>query len=115
MLENFGEEFKPVEVRRSEVGVLLNGEWMPGAEQAPETVSMIPIPITPAQLKNLPEGKYAAGDMRFYAKGPAVYKEGTVFEYKGVTYKLRDINDRDDHGSYTIYYAKREVEQSGVQ
>lgn len=115
MLDNFGDEFKPVEVRQSEVGVLLDGEWIPGAKQTPETVSMIPIPITPAQLKNLPEGKYTAGDMRFYAKGPAVYKEGTAFVYKGITYKLRDINDRSDHGSYTIYYAKREVEQSTEQ
>jgi hypothetical protein len=115
MLEYFGDEFKPVEIRRSDVSVLLEGEWIPGESHEPETANMIPIPITPAQLKNLPEGKYVAGDMRFYAKGPAIYEEGTVFMYKGISYKLRDNNDRDDHGSYTIYFAKREVEQLSEQ
>lgn len=111
MLDSFGGEFKPVTVTRSTVSVLTDGEWVPGAEEAPITVSMIPIPITPAQLKNLPEGKYTAGDMRFYVKGPAAYPDGTVFVYKGISYKVRDINDREDHGNFTIYYGKREVEQ----
>jgi hypothetical protein len=72
---------------------------------------MIAIPITPAQLKHLPEGKYKAGDMRFYSKGSPVYKSDDVITSNGIQYQIGDIMDRSHEGNYTIYYGKRIVEQ----
>lgn len=110
MLDWFGGEFRAVEVAKKAVGTHVDGEWIEGAS-ANEPASVIAIPITPAQLKHLPEGKYKAGDMKFYAKGSPVYKSDDIITCDGIKYKIGDIMDRSDKGNYTIYYGKREVEQ----
>ncbi len=112
MLEYFNIEKRPVTVRQFSSGELVDGEWINGSALEPRTVFMIPIPITPAQLKNLPEGKYVAGDMRFYHHGSIPFPEGTIFEYKQASYVVRDITDRSDHGNFVIHLAKRLLEQN---
>lgn len=112
MLEAFGAETRSVAVvKKTTVGVYVDGEYSPGSD-AEESVQMIAIPITPAQLKNLPEGAYQAGDMRFYHKGEAMYSAGDVFTVGGVSYKVRDITDRSFEGNFTIYLAKRVYEDA---
>lgn len=112
MLNSFAAQTRSVAVvKKTTVGVYVDGEYSPGSETA-ETAQMITIPITPAQLKNLPEGAYQAGDMRFYHKGEAVYSPGDVFSVGGVDYKVRDITDRSFEGNFTIYLAKRVYEDA---
>ncbi|MBN2157920.1 MAG: hypothetical protein JW807_00890 [Spirochaetes bacterium] len=110
MLDCFAGEFRTVEVAKKAVGTHVDGEWIPGSS-LDETASMIAIPITPAQLKHLPEGKYKAGDMRFYAKGPQIYASNDIITCDGIKYMIGDIMDRSAQGNYTIYYGKRVVEQ----
>jgi hypothetical protein len=110
-------DFKP-EMRPVEVSVLtgenwIDGEWSPGHIDSTVTDSMAPIPITPAQLKNLPEGAYTAGDMKFYAVGKQ-YKRNDIICHNDIKYTIRDIMDRTDHGDYVIYYSRRLYEQDST-
>jgi hypothetical protein len=112
MLGSFGNEFRTVGVvKKTTAGVYIKGEWVPG-DEAEESVEMITIPITPAQLKQLPEGAYQAGDMRFYHKGSAVYEPEDVFIVSNIKYQVRDITDRSFEGNFTIYLAKRIYENN---
>lgn len=107
MLSAFDTEKRTVAiVKKTTVGAYVNGEWVEGSE-ASDSAEMIAIPITPAQLRHLPEGVYQAGDMRFYHTGEAVYGPGDVFTVSGVNYEVKDIADRSFEGNFTIYLAKR--------
>jgi hypothetical protein len=112
MIEAFQTDIRYVTVvKKNTVGVYVDGEYMPGAETM-HTAQMIIIPITLTQLKNLPEGAYQAGDMRFYYKGRSVYAPGDIFEVDGVRYMVRDIIDRSFEGNFTMYLAKRIYENA---
>ena len=112
MLEAFQSDIRNVTViKKTTVGVYVEGEYTPGAETT-ETAQMVVIPITPTQLKNLPEGAYQAGDMRFYHKGRSVYAAGDVFEVGGVRYMVRDVTDRSFEGNFSMYLAKRIYENA---
>jgi len=112
MLEAFQTDMRAVTVvKKTTVGVYKDGEYTPGVETT-ETAQMVVIPITPAQLKNLPEGAYQAGDMRFYHRGKTVYASGDVFEVGGVRYMIRDVMDRSFEGNFSVYLAKRIYENA---
>lgn len=106
MMSAFYDEMVEVVITRYGAGSLLDGEFVPG-EASTATERMAPIPITPAQAKLLPEGKYKAGDMKFYAAGAPVYRDGDIFQAGGSSFKVGDIMDRSAHGNYTIYFTKR--------
>ena len=111
MIRHFANMVREVEVTKYQPGRRVDGDWEKG-EAVNETRKMIAIPITPAQLKQLPEGKYKAGDMRFYRKGTPVYRADDVITFNEVKYKIGDISDRAFDGNYTMYLAKREYDQS---
>jgi hypothetical protein len=109
MLSHFKNEVRTVQVTRFSLGALVDGEFVPGTSTEPEPMEMVCIPITPAQLKTLPEGKYTSGDMRFYHTGAPVCSDGDIIAYDGVPYTVRDITDRTAIGNFTIYLAQRPV------
>lgn len=108
MLLAFANLVRPVEVTVTSTGSLVDGEMIPG-EETTETANFIAIPITPAQVKNLPEGDYTAGDMKFYQKAAPRYAKGTVITLNGVAFEVRDIMDRTFEGGFTVYFARRRV------
>jgi hypothetical protein len=111
MLRHFAALVRMVSVKSVAPGLRVDGDWVHGTPTTVET-SMICIPITPAQLKHLPEGKYRAGDMRCYHKGAPRFADGDVITVKNVQYAIGDITDRELDGNYTMYLAKRDYDQS---
>lgn len=111
MIEVFDNVSRTVEVKKFSPGAYANGEWTKGGE-TPGSTQMIAIPITPTQLRNLPEGKYKAGDMRFYHKGAPVYGQGDLILLGEVKFEIMDISDRFHDGGFTLYFAKRIYENS---
>jgi len=109
MLDTFAGEMRIISVVQATAGAYVDGEWQESTDD-PVDVRMIAIPITPAQLRNLPEGAYQAGDMRFYHRGAPAYQPGDRFIINGITYRVRDITDRSFEGNFTIYLAKRDYE-----
>lgn len=112
MLHHFVSLVRTVTVTKYVPGTRVDGDWVPGAPTDVDD-KMICIPITPAQLKHLPEGKYKAGDMRFYRRGGPAYNDGDVVTVKNVKYRLGDISDRELDGNYTMYLGKRDYDQPG--
>lgn len=113
MLRHFAALVRKVTVTRYAQGQRVDGDWVAGAA-TDVPLEMICIPITPAQLKRLPEGKYQAGDMRFYRQGMPAFKDGDVVTYRSVRYQISDITDRELDGNYTMYLAKRDYDKSGA-
>jgi len=100
MLEHFANETRKVTVTVYAEGQYVDGEWRDGAADEPLTRSMIVIPITPAQSKQLPEGSYTAQDKKFYHRSRELFTDGSLFECEGVAYQVGDITDRRREGGY---------------
>lgn len=105
-MKAFAGEYKDVNVYVQTEGHYDSGEWIAGSYLDPIPDKMTPRPVTPTQEKRLPEGKYKAGDMKFYVDGQAKYKSGDQIEYQGIKYDIGDISDRPE-GNFTIYMGKR--------
>lgn len=111
MLEHFANEVRQVSVTAYADGEYVDGEWVNGSAEGPVVCKMIEIPITPAQLRSLPEGRYTAEDKKLYHEplsGP-LFPAGTLFEFDSVQYEVRDITDRRLLGGFVIYYVKRKA------
>ena len=102
----FDGEYKPVKVHVLVPGSSVDGERTDESFLPPADDGLVPRPVTPEQEKRLPEGKYKAGDMKFYSDGSAKYKSGDLIEYTGIKYRIGDISDRPE-GGFVIYMAKR--------
>lgn len=111
MLKFFVKYLRTITIIKYGSGNYVDGEWKSGTQQN-QNVKMIAMPITPSQLRNLPEGAYQAGDMRFYAKGGALYNPGDIFVVDGIRYIVRDIMNRQFDGNFTVYYAKRDYDNA---
>jgi len=112
MLEYFANETRKVAITIYAEGQYVDGEWRDGAAGEPLTRSMIEIPITPAQSKQLPEGSYTAQDKKFYHHSKELYPSGSLFECDGIFYQVGDITDRRREGGFVLYYGKREVKEN---
>jgi len=104
-------EYKDVKVHVLKSGEYVDGEWVNAAFAEIVDVKMAPRPVTLTLEKKLPEGRYKAGDMKFYAAGKALYKSGDLIEYKSVKYRIGDISERDE-GNYTMYMTQRIYDQN---
>lgn len=82
------------------------GEWISGHEGTPIELKMVVLPITPKQLKTLPEGVYTSEDKKFYLTGKPVLASDDILKFEDNQYKIGDISDRSFEGNYTIYYGK---------
>lgn len=105
----FAGEYRGVKVHILTKGKNVDGEKSRESFSEPLPDKMVPRPVTLSQEKRLPEGRYKAGDMKFYAAGPVKYKSGDLIEYKDVQYRIGDISDRDE-GGYTFYMGKRKYD-----
>ena len=104
-------EHKDVKVHALKSGRYVDGEWVNANFEDAIDAKMTPRPVTLTLERKLPEGRYKAGDMKFYAIGKALYNSGDLIEYKGVKYRIGDISERDE-GNYTMYMTQRIYEQN---
>ncbi len=112
MIGNFPEFMRPVAiVKKTSVGVYVGGEWEEGSTEE-TSAQMVTIPVTPAQLRSLPEGRYQAGDMKFYHSGSPIFQAGDIFTLDDVKYEVKDITDRSFNGDFTLYMGKRIYDQT---
>jgi len=107
----FAGEYRAVKIHVLVPGKNVDGERVPESFNDPVDDKLVPMPVTLTLEKRLPEGKYKAGDMKFYADGPVKYKSGNVIEYKEVKYRIGDIGDREE-GGFTFYMGKRIYDQA---
>lgn len=107
----FAGEYRAVKVHILVKGGLVDGEKTDDSFQSPVDEKMVPRPVTLTQEKRLPEGKYSAGDMKFYALGPLKYKSGDVIEYAGIKYRIGDFGIRPE-GGFVSYMGKRIYDQA---
>jgi len=112
MLEHFAEFERPVTVLRKSAGTYIGVEWVPAPNPVKEETTMCVLPVTAITMKMMPEGSYTAGDKRFYHTGPRRYDFKDVFISENNTYEVRDIQDRNFEGGFTVYFAKRIVTQT---
>lgn len=107
----FAGEYRDVKIHILAGGGYVDGEKSAESFGEPAPDKMVPRPVTLSQEKRLPEGRYKAGDMKFYAAGAAKYKSGDLIEYKEVKYRIGDIGDREE-GGFTFYMGKRIYDQA---
>lgn len=107
MLEAFLQNFQDVSVVITQK-TRVKGESTE-TQSEPINDSMLVMPITPKQLKALPEGSYSTEDKRFYVFGAPEYKEKDIIYHNEVPFRIKDILDRSDDGDFTIYYGKKEI------
>ncbi len=96
------------DVRKKTEGEYVDGEWIAGS-LVEETALMVPRPISPQDVRRLPEGKYLSGSMKFYATDLSIgLRPGDVIIYKNIEYEVGDIWDREE---FLVYIGKRLYEQ----
>lgn len=105
-MKAFSGEYRDVAVHVLVEGGYVDGERVNESFLDPAPDKMVPRPVTVSQEKHLPEGRYKAGDMKFYADGSVKYKSGDQIEYAGIKYRIGDISDRPE-GDFTFYMGKR--------
>lgn len=111
MLKHFRGETREVSVIKKSQGMYVRGEWTE-TEAEPVPVTMLVRSISPERTRHLPEGKYTAEDKRFYKEGAPEYESGDIIIDKDINYEVMDITDRNDEGGFTIYFGKRQYDQS---
>ena len=104
-------EYRDVKIHVLTQGEYLDGEWEHESFESPIATKMAPRPVTLTLEKRLPEGRYKAGDMKFYCAGGVEYKSGDIIEYKDVKYRIGDISERPE-GNYTMYMTTRIYDQT---
>ena len=107
----FAGEYRAVKVHVLVKGRLVDGEKVEDSFEAAVDDKMVPRPVTVTQEKRLPEGRYKAGDMKFYTEGSVKYKSGDLIEYKDVKYRIGNISDREE-GAFTFYIGNRLYDQA---
>lgn len=107
MMEYFPELTRIVSVTAITQGSYIEGEWVPGLTEPQENLRMVVMPITPRQLKNLPEGQYSTQDKKFYHKSNDEFREGTVFVTGNDRYEVKESTDRRIEGGFMLYMGKR--------
>lgn len=110
-MKAFAGEYRAVKIHVLVKGGLIDGEKVAEAFEAPVDDKMVPRPVTVTQEKRLPEGKYKAGDMKFYALGTLKYKSGDVIEYDEIKYRIGDSGLRPE-GGFVSYMGKRIYDQA---
>ena len=104
-------EYKDVKIHVLTQGEYIDGEWKNASFESPIEAKMAPRPVTLTLEKRLPEGRYKAGDMKFYRSGVIEYKSGDIIEYNDVKYRIGDISERPE-GNYTMYMTQRIYDQN---
>jgi hypothetical protein len=104
-------EYKDVKIHVLTQGEYIDGEWKNESFEPPVPTKMAPRPVTLTLEKRLPEGRYKAGDMKFYIDGGTALKSGDLIEYEDVKYRIGDISERPE-GHFTMYMTQRIYDQN---
>ncbi|GEM_PF-1967512 len=110
-MKAFSGEYRAVKVHVLVKGEIVDGEKTGDSFKPPVNEKMVPRPVTLIQEKRLPEGKYSAGDMKFYATGGLKYKNGDIIEYAGIKYCIGDFGIRPE-GNFISYMGKKTYDQA---
>lgn len=114
MLSRFSRrDFTTVELVRYSAGAMVDGEWVPGAEQTPYPVVTVikPQPAKPEEIEVAPEGELTPehivtwSDFEFNVRGGSVEADQIVF--RGDKWKAWKKSNRSLDGNfYRILFRK---------
>jgi hypothetical protein len=104
----FGGLWRKVQIIDVAPESIVKGERVRGAEAPPRDIVLVILRITPSQMRHLPEGKYAPGDMQIYGLPDAGLSQGQIVVHQGERFRIEEIVDRSFEGRYVKALAKKE-------
>lgn len=99
---------RPVSVKLKGIDSIVKGKVIP-TFATPVMVALAHFPLTPKDLKYLPEGVFNFQDRVFYEVAPGILSQGSIAIIGSDSYLIQQTSDRTFEGGFVEWIGKKQA------